>query len=315
MTHRSSAQRAELREDLADFDAALAVLLEREGRLQQIAGLALRLQIARGHRLAVVLRQHRLGIERVHLRRPAVQEQVDDALRLGGKVRRLGRKRISTDRHCVPCSEHACHPHHAESGAHRSQHFTAVHSVHHSVHKQKFVGGQQHARILGPVRLAQEIRSRASIPARSGSRPYTSRYASRIFAESSPLNARRQRLRLLLDKRTVHQEQPLRRNVRAHPRFAGAHRRREVEQREHPIQLAAADETVNRAFRRLRQMLSLCLRPASQSSLPDTNSIESRSDSDVQPSAIRRARAAYSAHPWSCSAPSPARSAHTYPTA
>ena len=40
-------------------------------------------------RLAGVLRQRRLGVERVDVRRPAVQEEVDDALRLAGKVRLL----------------------------------------------------------------------------------------------------------------------------------------------------------------------------------------------------------------------------------
>ena len=38
--------------------------------------------------------EHRLGIERVHLRRSAVQEQIDDALGLGRKMRRLGRQRV-----------------------------------------------------------------------------------------------------------------------------------------------------------------------------------------------------------------------------
>ena len=63
------------------------------GDAQQVAGLALRLQIAGGHRLAVILGQHRLRIERVHLRRSAIQEQKDDVLGLRREVRRFGRER------------------------------------------------------------------------------------------------------------------------------------------------------------------------------------------------------------------------------
>ena len=43
-------------------------------------------------RLAVLLVQPRLGVERVHLRRPAVHEQEDDALRLGAKCGFFGAK-------------------------------------------------------------------------------------------------------------------------------------------------------------------------------------------------------------------------------
>ncbi len=41
-------ERSDLREDLTDFYAALAILLELEGRLEQITRLALRLQIPAG---------------------------------------------------------------------------------------------------------------------------------------------------------------------------------------------------------------------------------------------------------------------------
>ena len=37
-----------------------------------------------GHGLAVILSEHRLGVEGVHLRRAAVEEQEDDVLGLGG---------------------------------------------------------------------------------------------------------------------------------------------------------------------------------------------------------------------------------------
>ncbi len=48
-------------------------------------------------RLAGILRQRRLGIERIDVRRPAVHEQVDDALGLGRKVRRARRQRVGVD--------------------------------------------------------------------------------------------------------------------------------------------------------------------------------------------------------------------------
>ncbi len=46
-------------------------------------------------RLAVVLVQVRLGVERVDVRRPAVHEQEDDALGPRREVRRLGRQRVA----------------------------------------------------------------------------------------------------------------------------------------------------------------------------------------------------------------------------
>ena len=45
-------------------------------------------------RLAGVLRQRRLGVERIDLRRPAVDEDVDDVLRLRREVRLLRRERV-----------------------------------------------------------------------------------------------------------------------------------------------------------------------------------------------------------------------------
>ncbi len=80
-------------EELADLDAALAVLLERERRAQGRAGLALGAEGRPGKRLAVVLRQQRLGIKGVDLRRSTVHEQVDDLLGSRGEMRRLRRQR------------------------------------------------------------------------------------------------------------------------------------------------------------------------------------------------------------------------------
>lgn len=79
--------RGDVREEVADFDAALAVRLELEGRLKGRARLALGLEIVHRQRLAVELGEHGLGIKGVHVRRPAVGEDVDDAFGLGGKLR------------------------------------------------------------------------------------------------------------------------------------------------------------------------------------------------------------------------------------
>ncbi len=77
---------ADVREQLAHFDAALAVLLERERRLQQRAGLALGRHRAARQRLAMVLVEHRLRIEAVDLRQSAVHVEEDHALGARGMV-------------------------------------------------------------------------------------------------------------------------------------------------------------------------------------------------------------------------------------
>ena len=86
----------QVREKLADRDAALAVLLEFERRAQQVAGLA-RNDARLGERqgLAVVAIEERLVIEGVDLRGAAMHEQEDDALGPRGKMRRARGQRIS----------------------------------------------------------------------------------------------------------------------------------------------------------------------------------------------------------------------------
>ncbi len=79
-------------EDLGNFQPALAVLLECEGRLERRACLAFGGPIGRD-RLAVVLGEHRLGVERIDMRRPAVHEQMHDPFCLAGKLRRLRQHR------------------------------------------------------------------------------------------------------------------------------------------------------------------------------------------------------------------------------
>ena len=83
---------AEMREQLTDLDAALAVLFERERRLHERAGLALRGHRTAGERLPVVLREHGLGIERIDLREAAIHEEEDDALGPRGMIEGAGRE-------------------------------------------------------------------------------------------------------------------------------------------------------------------------------------------------------------------------------
>ena len=78
----SSITRRHAREDLADLGTALPVLSELERRSHQVARRAVGLDLRPGQRLAVVLDQHRLRIERIDVRHAAVQEQKDDALAL-----------------------------------------------------------------------------------------------------------------------------------------------------------------------------------------------------------------------------------------
>ena len=82
-----------LREQLADLDAALAVLLELERRGERRAGLPLGRQVRR-QRLARLFGQRGLGVERVDMGRPAVHEQVDDPFGLRRELRRLRRQRV-----------------------------------------------------------------------------------------------------------------------------------------------------------------------------------------------------------------------------
>ena len=85
--------RRRLRKDLADLEATLAVFLELKRRRKRRSGLALGAEILAWQRLTRVLRQQRLGIERVHVRRTAVQEEMDDAFCFGCKVRRPRNRR------------------------------------------------------------------------------------------------------------------------------------------------------------------------------------------------------------------------------
>ena len=91
-------QRADLRKQITDFEPALAILLKLERRRKGRPGLALGLDVFARQRLARVFLQRRLGIERVHVRWPAVEEEMHHAFGLAGKMRRFGRKRIDAFR-------------------------------------------------------------------------------------------------------------------------------------------------------------------------------------------------------------------------
>ena len=77
----------------ADFDPASSGLPEHKRGLHQFALLGRSLRRV----LAVELLQFRLRIEGIDVRRPAVHEQEDDALDLGGKVPDLRRQRPRRD--------------------------------------------------------------------------------------------------------------------------------------------------------------------------------------------------------------------------
>ena len=92
--------RGEVRQQLRQLGAGLAVLAERERRAEQTRRpfderepLPFRDEF-RGDLLAVVLLQRRLAVEQVELRRRARHEEIDDVLRLRREVRRARRQRV-----------------------------------------------------------------------------------------------------------------------------------------------------------------------------------------------------------------------------
>lgn len=83
----------DMRKQLTDLDATLAVFFEFKGRSIRSTRLPLRSQIIRNG-LPMKLVESWLGIKRVNLRRPTVHEQVDYRLSLGLKMRLLGEHRV-----------------------------------------------------------------------------------------------------------------------------------------------------------------------------------------------------------------------------
>jgi hypothetical protein len=80
-------------EQIADFDAALAVIFKLEWRLKRRAGAALGFEIVHRQRLAVEFGENRFGIKRVNVRRSAIGKNVNDALGLARKMRGVRRQR------------------------------------------------------------------------------------------------------------------------------------------------------------------------------------------------------------------------------
>ena len=150
-----------------------------------------------------VLGQHRLGIERVHLRRPAVQEQEDDVLRFGREMRRLWVPAASRGAAPAPASPRPSMPNPAPIVVDSSRRVICP-----LLHKQELVRAQQHLRVLrpgcfaragtpvrasvrasgprgrtDPVRLANSPLSSASLPA--GRREPSTRATSLLFMKNS----------------------------------------------------------------------------------------------------------------------------------
>ena len=104
MKQMSSTHSADVREDVADPLAALAVLPEAVRRREQaVLRVAQRLAIDLGRALAGVLGDLRLVVERVDLRRPARHEELNDVLGLRGEVRQLGQQRRSDGAAVAAC--------------------------------------------------------------------------------------------------------------------------------------------------------------------------------------------------------------------
>ena len=82
-----------VRENLADLRAALSVPLEFVRARIRRSGFALRPQVVHRKQLTGVFLQRRLWVERIHMRRPAVEENVNHPLGLGREMRPLGQER------------------------------------------------------------------------------------------------------------------------------------------------------------------------------------------------------------------------------
>ena len=118
---------ADVREQLADFEAALAVVLELERRSHQVAGLALGFRIAARERHAVIIFERRLAVERIDVREAAI-ERVE--IRFFARGAKCGARTA-----CVlPASaraigqgltDRACQTDHAEAAADAAQSFTS----------------------------------------------------------------------------------------------------------------------------------------------------------------------------------------------
>ncbi len=90
---------------------------EAPGGFQEFAGLGkLHARLLEGIRLAVVALQQRLGVESVHVARPAFHEDEDDALGARGELRGLGGERVFLHRLRLVAGEQGLQSEIAEAG-------------------------------------------------------------------------------------------------------------------------------------------------------------------------------------------------------
>ena len=145
--------RANLRKNLADLDAALSALLEFEWRAHQVPRRAVGFDLRTGHRLAIVLDQHGLGVESVHLRHAAVQKQKDDTFGFGRKMRLLHRQR----RLALSAGQHIRQADHSKAGANPVQQISSSHLI----HRAELARAEQRLRVLRPraAALPEEVQS------------------------------------------------------------------------------------------------------------------------------------------------------------
>jgi hypothetical protein len=119
---------ADVREELADVHPDVPVFLERERRPHQRASLALGGDGAARQRLPVVLVEHRLRIEAVHLREAAVHEQKNDALGARGVIEPADLQAVrgvASAGGVQRIAQQAGKRHHAEAVAHAAQRFAS----------------------------------------------------------------------------------------------------------------------------------------------------------------------------------------------
>ena len=194
-------------------------------------------------------------------------------LALAGKCGGFGSQRVR--RACR--AGHAAEAHHAESGAHGAAviRVASSSSPNSPTRIRSSSAAPAHTR---SSRSSRRTPARARSSSADGARPYRIRYACRtrsaiVAASAASASA----AACVLHEAAVHQEQPLQRDVRDHALLAGVVRIREIEQRQHGVELAPADETVDGAPIVLRRRAARAVRPPVRSRLPETNSSESRS--------------------------------------
>ena len=152
------------RKDFADLDAALSAGLKLERRRQRRARGPFGGEVACGDRLAGPFGERGFGVEGVHLRRSAIQVDVNDVPCTCGEVRRFGREGICGRRHdrrhqYPGVAQQSGESDHPEARAHLPEHLPAgeeargevLEQVHiFLINEQRFVRYQKHLGQLLP---------------------------------------------------------------------------------------------------------------------------------------------------------------------